>query len=117
MMLSKSMLKSVVSATVLATALVPAVALAAPLHVNPSVHAFFGNKQKMVNFNLRNQTGTPIDVKAGDQTMTIASGQTVKLHLASGTRVVTATATDKREAGHLLCEVTSAISDATITLN
>ena len=117
MMMSKSMLKSVVSATVLAAALVPTAAFASPIHINPSVHAFFGNKQKMVHFSLSNKSGTPLDLKVGEQPITIAVGQTVKLNLAAGTRITTVTPTAKREAGYVVCEVTSAIADATVTLN
>jgi hypothetical protein len=117
MMMSKSMLKSAVSATLLAAALVPAAAFASPIPINSSLHAFFGNKQKMVHFNLSNKSGAPLDLKVGDQPMTIAAGQTVKLSLAPGTRITTATPTEKREAGYVVCEVTAAIADATVTLN
>ena len=114
---SKSILKSAFVLATLAVTLAPSAAFASSLHVSPSVHAFFGEKVKTIHFNLRNASGAPIELKAGDQVMTVASGQTMELKLATGTRVINTVKSDKREAGAVICEVSSALSDSTVVLN
>ena len=114
---SKSILKSAFALATLAVTLAPSAAFASSLHVTPSVHAFFGDKVKTIHFNVRNSSGAPIELKAGDQVMTIAAGQTMELKLANGTRVINNVKTDKREAGAIICEVSSALNDSTVVLN
>ena len=114
---SKSILKSAFILTTLAVTLAPSAAFASTLHITPSMHAFFGNKEKTVSFKLRNQSGSPIELKAGDQVMTVAAGETKALKLAAGTQVINTTKSDKREAGAVVCQVSSALSDSTVVLN
>ncbi|RXH57977.1 hypothetical protein [Granulicella sibirica] len=112
-----SALKSAVVLATLAVTLAPSAAFASSLHVTPSVHAFFGDKVKTIHFNVRNSSGAPIELKAGDQVMTVAAGQTMELKLPNGTRVINNVKTDKREAGAVICEVSSALNDSTVVLN
>lgn len=117
MMQSKSYLKSVLRAATLAAVLTPAAAYASTLHLPAAMHALMGNKEKSVHFSLRNQSGAAIDLVAGDKTMTLAAGKTMDVKLPIGTRILTASKTDKREAGALICEVSAATADTTIVLN
>ena len=115
MNLSKSTLKSMSTLAVLAAALAPCAAFASTAHVIPATNAFFGTR--MVHFNLRNQTGAAIELRAGDKTMTVEAGKTVEFKLADGTQVINTTKTDKREAGAVICQASSAINDTTVVLN
>lgn len=114
---SKSILKSALTVATLALVLAPSAAFASTVHITPSMHAFFGNKEKTVNFKLANRTSAPIELKVGDQVMTVAAGETKALKLAAGTQVINTTKSDKREAGAVVCQVSSALSDSTVVLN
>jgi hypothetical protein len=116
MISTKSTLKSMSALVVLAAALAPCAAVASTLNVTSATHAFFG-KNKVVKFSLRNQTGAPIELKAGDQTVTLESGKTTQFKLAPGTQVVTTTASGKREAGTIICQATPDMNDTTVVLN
>ena len=112
---AKSILKSMSALAVLTAALAPCAAVASTLSITPAAHAFFGNK--MVKFSVRNQTGAPIELKAGDQTVTVENGKPTQFKLAPGTPVVTTTKTDKREAGAIICQATPDMNDTTVVLN
>ena len=115
MISTKSTLKSMSALVVLAAALAPCAAFASTIHITPATHAFFGNK--MVKFSIRNQTGAPIELKAGDQTVTLETGKTTQFKLAPGTQVVTSSTSGKREAGTIICQATPDMNDSTIVLN
>ena len=118
MMQTTSLLKSALRAAALAAiVLAPVATFAATLHPTSNMHASIGGKEKSVRFSLRNQSGASIDLRAGEKTMTIAAGQTVDLKLPIGTRITTASKSDKREAGAVVCEVSSSTADTTIVLN
>jgi len=114
---SKSILKSALTLATLAVVLAPSAAFASTINVTPSMHAFFGDKVKTIHFNVRNASGASIELKAGDQTMTVAAGQTMNFKLPTGTRVINTNKTEKREAGAVICEVSSALKDSTVVLN
>ena len=96
-------------------AAVPA-SYAAVTHIQPEMHAFF-HGEKQVKFNLRNETGVPLELKIGDKTATLKDGEVMPLKLPVGTRVVTNTATDRLKAGDVLVEVSASMySDSTITI-
>lgn len=105
-----------VAALVAATTLIPTQALlASPLHISP-VRAFFG-KTKMVKLNLRNDSGAPIELRAGETVMTLHTGETKVLALPPGTRITTTAATKSHEAGALIAEVSETFSGATISIH
>jgi hypothetical protein len=86
---------------------------AAPTAIVTPLHAMF-EKSKMVKLSLRNDTDAPMELKVGEDVMTIAAGKTVAVKLAIGTRIVTNAATAGHASGALLAEVSPALSDATI---
>lgn len=113
---STFILKSVLAPALLALALAPVAASASILRIATPVHAAFGNKTKTVGFKLHNDSAAPLELRAGDQVLTLTAGQTLDVHLAAGTRVLTTAKSGNREAGTLICEVSSALGGSTITL-
>jgi hypothetical protein len=89
---------------------------ASSLNILPSAHAFFGNP-KTVKLTLRNDTGAPLEIRAGEAVMTIAAGKTMTVSLPAGTRITTNTATKSHVAGDLLVEVSSSLSGATVAIS
>ena len=103
------------SLAVLATAASPLLAVAS-VPVAIPVHALFSYSSD-VSFALRNDSTAPIELRAGDNTMTIAPGKTLSLKLPVGTRVQTAAATATRPAGDLVAQVSPALKNTTIVLH
>jgi hypothetical protein len=102
---------------VVATSLLAAPAVyAAPASISSPVHAMF-TKSSTVKFNLRNDSGSVMEVKIGDKVMTLAPGKPVGLNLPVGTRIVANTATSKCAAGALIEEVIKDHSGATIVIH
>jgi hypothetical protein len=107
-------IRSVVAISVALAGLSASTAVyAAPTSLQVHVHAMFA-KSKIVKFNVRNDTGAALELKVGDNVMTIEAGKTVALKLAIGTRILTNVATPTHEAGSLLAEVSPQLDDATI---
>lgn len=79
-----------------------AVALLAAL---PAAHA----GEKKVKFSLRNDTGSPLELKIGDKVATLQQGEVLPLKLPMGTRIVNDTATEHHPVG----EVITVVSDST----
>lgn len=98
---------SIVATSLLASPVVRAAGLNSP------VHAMFG-KTKTIKLTLLNDSGSPMEVKAGDDVIKLEAGKPVTLNLAPGTRVVSNTATEKSQAGSLIAEVSSSLNGATI---
>jgi hypothetical protein len=97
-------------------AVVPSVASASPLRENIPVRAMTTNKIKMVNLNLANNTGSVLEVKVGDQPLTIEAGKTAKISAPAGTKIVV-TASANHEVGSTLAELSNDISGATLRVN
>ena len=83
--------------------------------VSMPVHALFG-KTKLVNFNVRNDSATPLKLRCGDTLLTVEAGKTMDLHLPVGARVIAEEATNTHPAGSVITEVSSQISGATIAV-
>jgi len=88
-------------------------AYAAPTFLTVPVHAMFA-KSKLVKFSVRNDTNAALELKVGEDIMTIDAGKTVALKLAVGTRILSNATTPTHEAGSLLTEVSPQLDDATI---
>ena len=73
-------------------------------------------KTKLVNFSLRNDTATPLKLKAGDSEVTIEAGKTMPLKLPAGTSVTTQEATEGHPAGTVIAQVSSELSGVTISV-
>lgn len=109
------------SATVLAAAALFAAlpaANAATLNVHSPMHAFFhSNGQKKIKFNLRNDTGAPLELKIGDKVETLKAEQILPLKLPVGTRVTANADAGRYHTGDVIVEVTENMyNDSTITL-
>ena len=103
---------------VVATSLlaVPAV-YAAPASISSPVHAMFSKtKSTTVKLSLRNDSGSPMEVKVGDKVMTLDPGKPVSLNLEVGTRIVANTSSPNHPAGSLIEEVISDHNGATIII-
>ncbi|NYF79103.1 hypothetical protein [Granulicella arctica] len=88
---------------------------AAPVSFGVPVHAMF-SKSKLVKFNVRNDSSASVELKVGEQVMTLDAGKTLALSLPIGTRILANATSGKYEAGTVLAEVSTAMSDATISL-
>jgi hypothetical protein len=81
------------------------------------VHAMYFHGEKKIKFSLRNETGAPLELKVGDQVMTLQAGQVAPFKLPVGTRITTNTATEHHPVGSLILEVTAGMySDSTTTI-
>ena len=88
---------------------------AAPVALPLPLHAMFG-KTKMVSFNLRNDSATPLKLKAGDNVMTIEAGKTLNLKLPAGTSVTAEETTANYPAGTVIAQVSGDLSGVTIAV-
>ena len=77
---------------------------------------FGKTKTTTVKLSLRNDSGTPMEVKVGDQVMTLTPGKPVTLNLEVGTRIVANSATPNHEVGSLIEEVIKDHNNATIVI-
>jgi hypothetical protein len=103
---------------VVATSLlaVPAV-YAAPASISSPVHAMFAKtKTSTVKLNLRNDSGSAMEVKVGEQVMTLDPGKPITLNLEVGTRIVANSATPNHAVGSLIEEVVKDHQGATIII-
>jgi hypothetical protein len=105
--------KFVAAACVVAASLSVSPAVYAATSVHAPVHAMF-SKTKTVKIMITNDTSSPMELKAGDQTITVDAKKTTTVSLTEGTRIVCNSSTPSHEAGSLIAEVTSQLSGATI---
>jgi len=110
-------IRQILATSVAALALVSTTALhAAPTSVSSPVHAIF-TKGKMVKVSFRNDSGSQIELKVGDDLMKVENGKTLNLRLVEGTKVLANTATPKMSAGSLVAEVASYLEGATLIIH
>ncbi len=103
---------NVLAAAIVATSLTAApMANAAGFH--SPVRAMFG-KTKGIKLVLMNDTGSPIEVKAGDEIIKLEAGKPVAVNLPDGTRVVSNSTTANSEPGKLIAQISSSLNGATI---
>jgi hypothetical protein len=108
--------RSLYIAALVATSFLSSQAInAAIIHVPTPTHAMLGDS-KPVQFSLRNACSSTIELKAGDQTITVEAGKTVKVKIPAGTKVITTTATGHSEAGSVVVEVSTSLSGATVAI-
>jgi hypothetical protein len=89
---------------------------AAVIHVPNPTHAMFADS-KLVQFSVRNDCNSTVELKAGDQTITVEAGKTVKVKIPAGTKVITTKPTAHSEAGSVVVEVNSSLSGATVAIS
>lgn len=89
---------------------------ASPINMSASVNAMFA-RSKTVKFQLHNGSSSPMELKAGDKVVTVKAGETIRLDLPAGTRIVTNAATNTHPAGTIVLEVSTGFDGSTVTLN
>jgi hypothetical protein len=109
---------NLLTVAVVATSLVAVPAIyAAPTSISSPVLAMFGKtKTNAIKLNLRNDTGTSLQVLVGDKPMTIEPGKLVNLEVPVGTRIVANSATPNHAVGSLIEEVIKDHNGATIAI-
>lgn len=107
----------VLSATVVAASLIGTQAVyAAPITSNDApVHAFIAAQGKLVKFNVRNDSKSPMRLKAGESEIAIEPGKTANLKLTEGTQLVVVEASN-REPGAVVATISSDFSGSTLAL-
>ena len=80
------------------------------------VRAMF-NHQKMVKFDVRNASATPIELRAGDKIQVVDAGKTVSFALPEGTRVTANKASGTYAEGAVVAEAQSPLSGTTVVLH
>jgi hypothetical protein len=103
------------TATVIAALLTSSAVYAAPTSFHAPLNAMFA-KEKTVKLSLRNSSSSSVEVKVGENLMTLAAGQSVSLNLPVGTRIVANSSTSTIQAGTLITEVSKELSGAVLTL-
>jgi hypothetical protein len=71
---------------------------------------------KTVKFTVSNQTNAPVSLKAGDQQMTIAAGQSQSVKAQSGQQIVTTSDSAVGAAGTVVASVTDTMEGATVNV-
>ena len=87
---------------------------AASVSMHSPLHAMFA-KEKTVKLSLRNDSNTSVDLKVGENIMTVAAGKTLSLSLPVGTKILANTSTPAHPAGALITEVTKQLNGATLS--
>lgn len=73
-------------------------------------------KGKKVKFTLKNPTNQTVNLKSGDEAITLAPGESKQMKVPAGTKIVTADATDTTPSGSVVTEVSDGMSGATVNL-
>lgn len=105
----------VLVAVVVAGFMASAAVYAAPTNIQLPVHAMFA-KSQTVRIALRNDSGSQMQLKVGEQVVSIDAGKTVALKLAVGTRIVVNAASATYQAGELIAEATASLDNSTIAI-
>ena len=99
----------VISSSLLASQAV----FAAPASFHSPVNAMFG-KPKTVKLTLINDSGSPMEVKCGDDVVKLDAGKPVTVKLLAGTHIVANSATPLHQAGSSIADVSSSLNGATL---
>ena len=98
---------------IVATSLLASPAVYAATSVHSPVRAMFG-KTKNVKLTFLNDTGSPMELKAGEEIIKLEAGKPTTVSVPNGTRVTSNTATSTHQVGSLITEVNTALNGATI---
>ncbi len=91
--------------------LVSQAVFAAPTSLRSPVNAMFG-KTKTVKLTLINDSGSPMEVKCGDDVIKLDAGKPVTVKLITGTRVVANSTTPLHQTGSVIAEVSDSLNGA-----
>jgi hypothetical protein len=104
-----------ITAAVVAAMVTPHIVYASPANLHAPLNAMFA-KEKTVKLSLHNGSAGSVEVKVGEELMTLTAGQSVNLNLPVGTRIVANTDTSTVKAGTLIAQVSKELSGAVVTL-
>jgi hypothetical protein len=90
--------------------------VATSLLAAPAIYAAPATISSPVKLSLRNDSGSPMEVKVGEKVMTLDPGKPVSLNLEVGTRIVANSATPNHAVGSLIEEVINDHNGATIII-
>jgi hypothetical protein len=96
-----------------ATLVAPSAVFAAPSSIHAPVNAMF-SKTKTIKFTLRNDSTSPMELKVGDEVVTLEAGKSLEVKLPAGARVLANSATSLHEQGSVIAEVTDSLNGATV---
>lgn len=106
--------RKVIAATaVVASSLLASPAVYAATSVHSPVLAMFG-KSKTIKLTIMNDSGAPMEVKAGEETIKLEAGKPTTVSVPAGTRIVSAEDRGTHKAGTLIAEANSSLNGATI---
>ncbi|QHS53427.1 hypothetical protein [Edaphobacter sp. 12200R-103] len=105
--------KAIAATAVVASSLLASPAVYAATSVHAPVLAMFG-KSKTVKLTIMNDSGAPMEVKAGEEVIKLEAGKPTTVSLPAGTRIVSAADTATQKAGTLIAEANSSLNGATI---
>jgi hypothetical protein len=109
--------KNLIAIVMIGTSIITAPAVyAAPAGVHSPVPAMFRNQTKAIKLNVRNDSGTAIELKVNEQVMTLEVGKSLDLKLPVGTRILANSSTPSHPAGSLITEVIKEQDGATISI-
>jgi hypothetical protein len=105
----------VITAAVVAAMVTPHIVYASPVNFHAPLNAMFA-KEKTVKLSLKNGSTSSVEVKVGEEVMTLTAGQAVNLNVPVGTRIVANTDTPTIKAGTLIAQVSKELSGSVLTL-
>ena len=88
---------------------------AAPANIDLPVHAIFA-KAQTVKFSVRNDSKAAIELKVGEQVMTLAPGKSLALKVAIGTTVLANASVGNYHAGDVLAQASKEMDDTVLAL-
>ena len=90
---------------------------AAPLGVFHHTATVKATTGKLIQFNIRNDSGVPLVLKAADQQYTIQAGKSLTMKLQEGTEVVAVNGTPKAAPGTVVTKVSSVLQNNTLAIS
>ena len=102
---------AVIGATTVSTA------YAAPASAHLPIASMSGKKPRTIKFSLRNDTGAVLELKVGDNPVTLEAGKLLDVNLPLGTRIITNTATTAHPIGDVIVEVSDRYKDSILAIS
>jgi uncharacterized cupredoxin-like copper-binding protein len=103
-----------ITAAVVTAMFTPHIIYASPVNFH-APHAMFA-KEKTVKLSLKNGSSASVEIKVGEEVMTLTAGQAVNLNVPVGTRIVANADTSTVKAGTLIAEVSKELSGSVVTV-
>jgi hypothetical protein len=105
--------RNLFAAAILTASLTLSPVVYASTFLNSPVSAMFG-KSKGVKITLVNDSGTPMELKAGDDVIKLDSNKPVTVSLPAGTHLLATASTAGHPAGSLIADVEKSLNGATL---